>query len=193
MSRERLIPLVSQAVYADEFVRLKLAHLDHLKTYSAVSAEIELDFPGIKELQDRYTLSQRRADLLSPWDKSNFKSQTPSRRASKLISASTTNGPNSLFQSSYTVGTKPWPRRYILDPSGSPVDPLTQVELALREAGEKEDEMRRYKADAQNKLRDMCQEIADLEETKNRIRNELETQTAKVSHSSNTCQQTKTD
>lgn len=183
-----MIPLVSQAVYADEFVRLKLAHLEHLKQYSTVSAEIDLDFPGITELSDRYTLSQRRTDPISPWDYTkSFKSQPPSRRASKLISASTTNGPNSLFQSSYTVGTKPWPRRYILDSSGAPVDPLTQVELALREAREKEDEMRRYKVKAQDELRDMCQEITDLEETKNRIRNELETQLAKVSHPKEKC------
>ena len=173
-----MVPLVSHAVYADEFVRLKLAHLDHLKSYSSVSAEIDLDFPGIKDLKDRYSITPRRSDSISPWDKS----QPPSRRASKLISAATTNGPNSLFQSSYTVGTKPWPRRYVLDPTGARVDPLTQVELALREAEDKEVEMKGYKADAQSKLRGMCQEIADLEDTKNRIRNELETQAAKVSH-----------
>lgn len=175
-------PLESQAMYADEFVRQKLAHLESLRSYSTVSAEIDLDFPGIKDLKDRYDNSQRRSGPVSPWDKP----QPLSRRASKLISASTTNGPNSLFQSNYTVGTKPWSRLYILDPTGARVDPLTGVELALKEAGEKEDEMRSYKADAQSKLREMCQEIADLEDSKNRIRNELETQTAKVSHCSHT-------
>lgn len=176
-TRERMAPLVASARYADDFLRLQLAHLDQLRTYSTVSAEVDLDFPGIEEIRDRYsTRPQRRSDdtsASSPWDRS----QPPSRRDSRKASTSGRN----LFQSTYTMGTKPWSRRAVLDRHGERVDPLTQVDLALKDAAEKEDEMQQSRVKTRNKLQDMSQEIADLEYTKNRIRNELELQTANVS------------
>lgn len=165
--RERLAPLISTSTYADDFVRLQLAHLDQLRAYSTISAEVNLEFPGIDALRERYNQIRRRSDESdTTWDSSHPPSRRGSRRGSKLAST--------LFPPTYSMGTKPWPRRAALDRHGGRVDPLTQVELALRDADERQEAMRGVELDARGKMQDLIRVVDHLYCNKNEVRDELE-------------------
>lgn len=172
-ARERMAGFTPTATYAEDFMRLQLAHIEQLKNIATVSAEVDVDFPGVESIRERYINSRRRSthgDLA--WD-----SRPPSRRASRRASIY---GP-SLLPPTYPMATKPWPRRAALDRHGDRIDPLSQVELVLRDAEQVEEGMRRSKAVARTRLQDMSQAIATLHDTKNRVRDELEVRVEEVS------------
>jgi hypothetical protein len=147
---------------------------------SRISAEIDLDFPGLDELQQRYAnISRRNHDwedgaTTPPW----IRSQPPSRRGSRRIS---TLGAAAL-PAFYSVGAKPWPRRTIIDKHGDRIDPIRQVETALDEALDRESRLEHDKRVAVTKLQGIDKRLDDIISQKQAVKEWLDKSHQAVSH-----------
>lgn len=176
-ARERLAAIRATSSHADEFVRLQLTHLDQLKQYALVSAEVDVDFADLEALREKYSFTSSSRRSRSEHDKSDsnwmMDSATPTHSS----------GPPSRRPSShahlgmppaYTMVPKPWPRRAALDREGNRIDPITQVELALRDAATNEDDMRASRFRTKEKLDAMDIKLTELKTRKDEVLNKLD-------------------
>lgn len=150
-----------------------------IETTSKIRAEIDLDFPGLDELRERYISNNRRHEeghITPPHIRSPTSSRRQSRRFTTLIPPTSP----ALY-----IGTK-WPRRSILDAHGNRVDPIRQVEIALDGARDKEVELENNRYEAIVQLKTMRQKLDDMIRQKDNVRDWLDRSNQVVSPPSHT-------
>jgi hypothetical protein len=182
-AQTRVESLNSALVVADRSTTFFLHEIGQIQLASKISAEIDLEFPGLDELHQRYTSGSRRDRLghaveagatTPPWSRSNSPSRRGSRRTSTLGA--------SALPTFYSVGAKPWPRRTIVDKHGDRIDPIRQVEMALDEAADKEAVLEKDKHDAVAKLQGIDRRLDEIIAQKQAVREWLDKKTQAVSH-----------
>jgi hypothetical protein len=148
-----------------------IREVGQIQSASTISAEVDLQFPGLEELRERYLDQPRRrnaddGEMTPPW----MRSLPPSRRGSRRYSTLT----QATLPAFHSIGAKPWPRRAVLDIDGNRVDPIQQVEMALVEAQESAEGLQRDKDDAIFRLRSMGETLDDMIKQKNDVREWLD-------------------
>jgi hypothetical protein len=171
-ARGRVDVLTAALEEADQWMVRFVYDVGQIETTSKIRAEIDLEFPDLDGLRERYNhLHRHREDTsghstpTSPW----VRSPAPSRRGSRRF---TNLGPP-MSPALYSAGTN-WPRRSVLDHHGNRVDPIQQIEIALDEARDKEVALENDKLDAIRKLQVMDEKLNDMINQKNSVREWLD-------------------
>ena len=167
-ARGRVDILTSALEEADHWMFRFVHEVGQIESTSKIRAEIDLDFPGLDELRERYNSTTRRYDeghVTPP----SVRSPTSSRRGSRRF---TNLGPPTP-PTVYSVGTN-WPRRSVLDHDGHRIDPIRQIELALDGARDKEIELEHERFEAIRKLKTMGESLQDMLVQKDNVRDWLD-------------------
>ena len=181
VARKKLDMVNANLQHVEDSIRHYLSQIDQIQNVARLSAEVEMSWPNLGQLQREYIMPSLPGEEGEDEDNSASQSGPHDNANGSDWHAKVTNGRSNLkrkttlstaLPSLFSFGMKPWPRRSSLDPAGtSRVDPIRRVELTVDHVKSQEVDMTVRRGRTLRDMQSMIGRIDALIRQKDAVRN----------------------